>query len=122
MTPKDWDRNEAAIKAAKEEILEKIAETGVKIDAGVTPQTKKFTEFVWGTANIGDEKPLQISGSGVFYLHISSGVYISIDGKEYTFMNAFASNHEYYPFYFNTSIMLKPASTTEQNIIYYVQS
>lgn len=120
MTPKDWDRNEAAIKAAKEEILAAIAEADGKIEAGVTPQTKRFTNIVGGIAYVNNRASLEITGSGkISFDPLFSPVYAIVDGVEVVIYDEFLK-----VLYFNESIKIysKGTESTTVKVRYYVQT
>lgn len=114
MTPKDWDRNEAAIKAAKAEILAAIAETNGKIEAGVTAQTKKFTEAVYGRANnIG----VTVTGKGRIFVWIAgASTVVTLDGKQVVLDSV--NRYSGAELYFEESVMV--STNSEQHYAHYV--
>ena len=114
MTPKDWDRNEAAIKAAKAEILAAIAEADGKIEAGVTAQTKKFTEVVYGRAN---NTGVTVTGKGrVLVWGGGSSTIVTVDGKQVILDNVIKSTGA--ELYFEESVII--STGFEQYYTHYV--
>ena len=101
-----------AKESTSQEILEKF-QNGV---AGVTAQTKKFTEIAQGSIAMNSSKT--ITGSGICHCYFATGhsnCTIIIDGVSISVPD---SNNWYF-FYFNESIVLKNSS---YNAIYFVQT
>lgn len=114
MTPKDWDRNEAAIKAAKAEILAAIAETNGKIEAGVTAQTKKFTETVYGRVN---NTGVTVTGKGrVLVWGAGTDAIVIVDGKQVVLNNV--NRNTGAELYFEESVII--STGFEQYYAHYV--
>ena len=101
-----------AKESTAQEILEKLSD-GV---AGVTAQTKKFTEFEFGT--VGQNANKLITGSGRCLIASTNGK-VSVDGK--TAISLYDSNWK--EVYFEESIQLfGGTSSSNDKVRYFVQT